>query len=25
VRQLEGKAISELKRMYDENGDFRWD
>jgi len=25
VRQLEGEAISELKRMYDENGDFRWD
>jgi len=25
VRQLEGQAISELKRMYDENGDFRWD
>ena len=25
VRQLESEAISELKRMYDENGDFRWD
>ena len=24
VRQLESEAISELKRMYDENGDFRW-
>ena len=24
VRQLEGEAISELRKMYDENGDFRW-